>query len=78
MRNSLDFHRAQEQGGQVSHVVLSGAVLDVPGFSDALQGSLGIEVQSASVGLSDGRLEGHVSTNRLSVAAGLATVEAPQ
>ena len=30
IRNSLDFHRTQDQGGQVSHVALSGAALDLP------------------------------------------------
>ena len=29
VRNSLDFHRSQEHGGEVSHVVLSGAALDL-------------------------------------------------
>lgn len=78
VRNSLDFYRSQEEGGQVSHVLLSGAALDVPGFADALQSSLGLEVRSASVGLAEGKLDGQVSASRLSIAAGLATVEAPQ
>jgi type IV pilus assembly protein PilM len=78
VRNSLDFHRSQEEGGQVSHVVLSGAALDLPGFAEALQASLGFEVRSDAVGVSDPGLAGKVSTNRLSVAAGLACVEAPR
>jgi len=78
VRNSLDFHRSQDEGGQVSHVVLSGAALDLPGFADALQASLGVEVRSDAVGLTDASLEGKVSTSRLSVAAGLASVEAPK
>jgi type IV pilus assembly protein PilM len=78
IRNSLDFHRTQEQGGQVSHVALSGAVLDLPGFADALQASLGMEVRREEVGLVDTSLHGKVSTHRLAVAAGLATVKAPQ
>jgi type IV pilus assembly protein PilM len=78
IRNSLDFHRTQEQGGQVSHVALSGAVLDLPGFADALQASLGMEVRREEVGLVDTSLQGKVSTHRLAVAAGLATVKAPQ
>ena len=47
VRNSLDFHRSQEGGGDVSHVVLSGAAQDIPGFADALQAALGIEVKHA-------------------------------
>jgi len=78
IRNSLDFHRTQEQGGEVSHVALSGAVLDLPGFPEALQTSLGMEVRKQDVGLVDTGLEGKVSTHRLSIAAGLATAEAPR
>jgi type IV pilus assembly protein PilM len=78
VRNSLDFYRSQEEGGQVSHVVLSGAALDLPGFAEALQASLGFEVRSDAVGVADAGLAGKVSTSRLSVAAGLACEEAPQ
>jgi type IV pilus assembly protein PilM len=79
LRNSLDFYRSQEEGGGlVSHVVLSGAALDLPGFAESLQASLGFEVRSDAVGLADTGLSGKVSTNRLSVAAGLACEEAPR
>jgi type IV pilus assembly protein PilM len=78
VRNSLDFHRSQDEGGQVSHIVLSGAALDLPGFAEALQASLGFEVRGDAVGLVDPSLRGTISTNRLSVAAGLASLEAPQ
>ena len=78
VRNSLDFHRSQDEGGQVSHVVLSGAALDLPGFAEALQASLGVEVRRDAVGLVDAGSTGKVSTSRLSVAAGLACEEAPR
>lgn len=78
VRNSLDFHRTQEQGGEVSHVALSGGVLDLPGFADALGVALGMEVREQAVGLVDANLQGQVSTNRLSIAAGLAATEAPR
>jgi type IV pilus assembly protein PilM len=78
VRNSLDFHRSQDEGGQVSHIVLSGAALDLPGFTEALQASLPLEIRGDAVGLVDPTLRGKVSTNRLSVAAGLASLEAPQ
>ncbi len=78
IRNSVDFHRAQEQGAEISHVAISGAALDLPGFAGALQDSLGMEVRAESVGLVDETLAGEVSTSRLSVAAGLATLEAPR
>jgi type IV pilus assembly protein PilM len=78
VRNSLDFHRSQGGGGEVSHVALSGSALDLPGFADALQLSLGMDVHSETVGLADASLADRVSTHRLAVAAGLAATEAPQ
>jgi type IV pilus assembly protein PilM len=78
VRNSLDFHRSQEGGGEVARIVLSGAVLDLPGFTESLQSQLGIEVHAETVGVTDARLDDAVSPHRLAVAAGLATTEAPQ
>jgi type IV pilus assembly protein PilM len=78
IRNSIDFHRTQDQGGEISYLSLSGAALDLPGFARALQASLGMEVRGETVGLVDASLEGKVSTHRLSIAAGLTTVEAPR
>jgi type IV pilus assembly protein PilM len=78
VRNSLDFHRSQDGGGEVSHVVLSGAAQDIPGFAQALQTSLGVEVRSEAVGLVDETLADTVSTHRLAVAAGLSATEAPR
>jgi type IV pilus assembly protein PilM len=78
VRNSLDFHRSQEGGGDVSHVVLSGAAEEIPGFAETLQRALGVDVHSQSVGAVDARLDETVSRHRLAIAAGLATVEAPQ
>lgn len=78
VRNSLDFHRSQDGGGEVTRIVLSGAALDLPGFATALQGQLGIEVHSESVSTTDGGLADDLSAHRLAVAAGLATTEAPR
>jgi type IV pilus assembly protein PilM len=77
VRNSLDFHRSQDGGGEVSHVVLSGAAQGIPGFAEALHASLGVEVRSAEVKTSEGFADA-VSANRLAVATGLAATEAPQ
>jgi type IV pilus assembly protein PilM len=77
VRNSLDFHRSQDGGGEVAHVVLSGAAQDIPGFAEALQLSLGVEVRPVDVSMAAGAAEG-VSPHRLAVATGLAAVEAPQ
>ncbi|HEX5852271.1 MAG TPA: pilus assembly protein PilM [Solirubrobacteraceae bacterium] len=78
VRNSLDFHRSQDGGGDVSHVILSGSAQDIPGFAQALQASLGLQVRSETIGLCDEHVADHVSAHRLAVAAGLAASEAPQ
>jgi type IV pilus assembly protein PilM len=78
VRNSLEFHRSQEGGGEVTLVVLSGAALDVTGFADSLEAELGVAVTRETVGMADGALDGagEVSPQRLAVAAGLAIEEA--
>jgi type IV pilus assembly protein PilM len=78
VRNSLDFHRSQEGGGEVTHVVMSGAAQDIPGFIEELQSSLGVEVRAGEVGLFEGELADTISPHRLAVATGLAAVEAPR
>ncbi len=80
VRNSLDFHRSQEGGGEVDRVVLSGAALDVAGFADALQAELGVNIVRETVGLADDALKdmGSVSPERLAIAAGLAVQEGPK
>ena len=78
VRNSLDFHRSQEGGGDVSHVVMSGAAQDIPGFAEALQSSLGVEVRRGEVGLADEGLAEIASPHRLAIATGLAAAEVPQ
>jgi len=77
VRNSLDFHRSQEGGGEVSRVVLSGAALDLPGFAEALQEQLGVQVERESVSSDRQGLDG-ISAHRLAIAAGLAVEEAPR
>jgi type IV pilus assembly protein PilM len=78
VRNSLDFHRSQEGGGEVSSVVLSGPVLEMAGFVEALEADLGIAVRRRSVGGATPSAFTGVSEHRLAIAAGLATEEAPQ
>jgi type IV pilus assembly protein PilM len=78
VRNSLDFHRSQEGGGEVSHVVMSGCAQDIPGFAEALQASLGVEVRCQDVGLPEQGLGAGVAPHRLAIATGLAAMEAPR
>jgi Tfp pilus assembly PilM family ATPase len=76
VRNSLDFHRSQEGGGEVGLVVLSGAALDIPGFTDALGAELGVAVMRETVAVTDSSTAAAVSAQRMAVAAGLAVEEA--
>jgi type IV pilus assembly protein PilM len=78
LRNSLDFHRAQGGGGEVSRVVLSGGALEIPGFAEALEADLGMTVHCQSVGVSGPDVTGGVSPNHLAIATGLATDEVPR
>jgi type IV pilus assembly protein PilM len=76
VRNSIDFHRMQGGGGEVSSVVLSGPALAIAGFAQALSTELGMEVRAQTVGFV-GEAGGHVAPEHLAVAAGLAVEEAP-
>jgi type IV pilus assembly protein PilM len=78
VRNSLDFHRSQEGGGDVTLIVLSGAALDVPGFAEALEAELGVPLTRETVATGGGALDGAngVSPQRLAIATGLAIEEA--
>jgi type IV pilus assembly protein PilM len=75
LRNSLDFHRSQDGGGEVTTVVVSGPALEMPGFVETLEADLGMGVRRASVALADRSGFGGVSTHRLAIAAGLAAEE---
>jgi type IV pilus assembly protein PilM len=75
VRNSLDFHRSQDGGGEVTSIVLSGPALEIAGFSHALEADLGIQVHRESVHLADDAALGELSPNYLAIAAGLAAEE---
>ena len=78
VRNSLDFHRSQGGGGEVTSVVLSGPALEMAGFAEALEADLGLAVRRQSVGGYGSDAFASVSADRLAIAAGLATEEAPR
>ena len=81
VRNSLDFHRSQEGGGEVRSVVLSGPALDMRGFSEALEADLGLQVRRESVRFAENADQDaahRISPHRLAIATGLATEEAPR
>jgi type IV pilus assembly protein PilM len=73
IRGSIDFHQGQGHGaGAVKRVVLTGPAVAVSGFSRALQGELGLEVQERVVAGADGRDLSVLDAACLTVAAGLA------
>jgi type IV pilus assembly protein PilM len=72
-RNSLDFHTAQDAQPHVGRVVLTGAALSIPGFTEALSAELGLPVEAISI---DGAPD-QIGAGRLTVAAGLAVSEGP-
>ncbi len=78
VRNSLDFHRSQDGGGEVTSVVLSGPALQISGFATALQRELRVPVVRQTVGLLEEGSAGSVSAERLAISAGLAVEEAPR
>jgi type IV pilus assembly protein PilM len=78
IRNSLDFHRSQDGGGEVQSVVLSGPALELRGFPEALERDLGIAVRREAVRFADAGAARGVSPHRLAIATGLATEEAPR
>jgi type IV pilus assembly protein PilM len=78
VRNSLDFHRSQDGGGEVASVVLSGPALQISGFARALQDELRVPLTPQTVGLLEEGSAGSVSAERLAVATGLAVEEAPR
>jgi type IV pilus assembly protein PilM len=78
VRNSLDFHRSQDGGGEVSSIVLSGPALQISGFANALQNELRVPITPQTVDLLDEDSAGSVSAERLAVATGLAVEEAPR
>jgi type IV pilus assembly protein PilM len=74
VRNSLDFHHAQEgMSLRVQRAVLTGPAATVPGFDDALAAELGMPVESSVVAGAPEGFDAHL----LTVAAGLAVEEAP-
>ena len=76
VRNSLDFHRSQEGGGEVSHVVLSGSAQDIPGFAEALQSAARGRGTPREVAPRPTATWRACSAHRLAVAAGLSVLEA--
>jgi type IV pilus assembly protein PilM len=75
VRNSLDFHRSQDGGGDVSSVVLSGPALALPGFAEMLESDLGLTLRRQTISLADAGDLGGLSPHHLTIAAGLAAEE---
>lgn len=75
VRNSLDFYLAAQDSGPVSRVILTGAALEISGFTTALSGHLGgIPVERGEVASGGSAVPSSV----LPVAAGLSIAEGMQ
>ena len=75
VRNSLDFQRIQGGGEPVEGIVLSGPVLDVPGFASALERELGLPVYRGELVSPPQGVDPSLPSSRLAVAAGLSVEE---
>ena len=73
LRTSIEFY-ASQWSGAVAEVVLTGTALAVPGFTDAVEKSIGLPVQAGEVGGSAEALGG-LEPWRVAVAAGLSVEE---
>lgn len=73
IRQSLDFHHMQSGGTQVTRAVLTGPVLAIPGFAEAVGAEIGLPV---SPGVIAGEHDG-VRNGDVTVAAGLAAPGTP-
>lgn len=70
VRNSLDFHQAQEPGAEITRAVLCGPAVDIAGFHRVLSSELGLPVTAGAVDAASATTD--VPSSRLTIAAGLA------
>jgi type IV pilus assembly protein PilM len=75
VRNTLDFYGAQEGGGAVAAVYLSGPALDIPGFGEMLEQNLGVPVHAETITPASADVLGGISGHYMAIAAGLAVEE---
>ena len=73
IRQSLDFHHMQSGGATVTSAVITGPVLAIPGFADAVGADIGLPATAGAVA---GEVAG-VRTGDVTVAAGLAAPGTP-
>jgi type IV pilus assembly protein PilM len=74
VRNSIDFHSAQQGASEVEHAVLTGPAAAIPGFSDQLGQQIALPLEVGQVEEAKAGAFGGVHAGHLAVAAGL-TVE---
>jgi type IV pilus assembly protein PilM len=71
VRNSLNFYRMQESSEHVENGIVTGSVVSIPGFVEALSEQLRLPLEAGVVGSTDPDAD----LGRLTVAAGLAVEE---
>jgi type IV pilus assembly protein PilM len=77
IRNSLHYHSMHGVDQAVTRLVVSGAMIEIPGFVEMLRRELELEVEIGKVHEARPGALGGVSAGRIAVAAGLAVSERP-
>lgn len=72
VRNSLDFYRMQESAALVDRAVLTGPVISIPGFAEALSAEIGLPISTRAVSGTGAGVVPDEGAGRFVVAAGLA------
>jgi type IV pilus assembly protein PilM len=75
VRNSLDFHTAQEGSSPLEHMVFTGPAVAIPGFPEEVAAQVGLEFEIGLVAEAGSGGFGDVDPGRLAVAAGLTVTE---
>lgn len=75
IRNSLDFHSAREGAGALERAVLTGPAVAIPGFTEQVEGQIGLPCEVGLVAEAKPGAFGGIDAGRLAVAAGLTLPE---
>ena len=78
VRTALDFHRSQQEGLEVKHIVLSGGAASIPGFAEQLSEATAMPVEVRAVDVAAGAGGAPGDAGHMAIAAGLAVAEAPR
>jgi type IV pilus assembly protein PilM len=77
VRNTLDFHSAQDGAATVERAVVTGPALGIPGLADRLRDEVALPLETGHVREAHAGAFGDLDADRLAVAAGLTVEEVP-